>query len=328
MRKGLTVDEFILKSIAHHGENIFDYSCVSFKTRNEKFKMTCLKNNHEFLHSVGIHFKSQKGCPVCNRKKAFFKSGKSNSLGFEEFKKRSIKLHGDKFDLSKVEYINTNTKVRIKCNKHGWQLIEPRHHLKGSGCYSCGRESFSEKIVKYPNRESLIKDLVDKHVDRYDYSIIKEKNYKLSDKISYICPIHGLKTQIISVHIKGKGCNECRFYGYTELDYVNYCKDNNILSTDYYIIKMFNECEEFYKLGITSKGVKERYGRKRNLKDYSYEEIYVKSLDTSVAWRFEESIKKDLIKFKYKPNIHFAGYTECFNMDLPIQEIIEKLNQC
>lgn len=62
----------------------------------------------------------------------------------------AVKVHGDKYDYSKVVYVNNNTKVEIVCKEHGsfWQL--PRTHIfskcgcpKCSGTYS-DREYFKE----------------------------------------------------------------------------------------------------------------------------------------------------------------------------------------
>ena len=46
-----------------------------------------------------------------------------------DFIKKAIEVHGDKYDYSKVEYINNSTKVCIICPIHGdfWQ--RPRNHL-------------------------------------------------------------------------------------------------------------------------------------------------------------------------------------------------------
>ena len=50
-------------------------------------------------------------------------------LTCEEFILKSIAVHGDKYDYSKVEYINNRTKVCIICPIHGefWQI--PINHI-------------------------------------------------------------------------------------------------------------------------------------------------------------------------------------------------------
>jgi hypothetical protein len=61
-------------------------------------------------------------------------------LTTKEFIEKAGKVHGDKYDYSKVEYVNSVTKVCIVCPIHGefWQT--PNKHLGGKGCYFCGRK--------------------------------------------------------------------------------------------------------------------------------------------------------------------------------------------
>ena len=55
-----------------------------------------------------------------------------------EFISKSKLIHGDKYDYSKVEYVNNHSKVCIICPEHGefWQT--PANHLKNRGCPICG----------------------------------------------------------------------------------------------------------------------------------------------------------------------------------------------
>lgn len=43
----------------------------------------------------------------------------SKKLTKEEFISRANEIHNNQYDYSKVDYINTNTKVCIICSKHG-----------------------------------------------------------------------------------------------------------------------------------------------------------------------------------------------------------------
>ena len=65
----------------------------------------------------------------------------------DEFVKKAIEVHGDKYDYSKVKYVDTKTKICIICPKHGefWQT--PHSHLSGQGCPKCGIESMQKKTV-------------------------------------------------------------------------------------------------------------------------------------------------------------------------------------
>lgn len=55
----------------------------------------------------------------------------------ETFIEKARGIHGDKYDYSKVRYINNSTNVCIICPTHGefWQT--PAKHLSGSGCPKC-----------------------------------------------------------------------------------------------------------------------------------------------------------------------------------------------
>lgn len=79
-------------------------------------------------------------------------------LTTEEFIEKARKVHVDKYDYSKVEYVNNLTKVCIICPKHGefWQT--PNNHLSGKGCPICKKDCISRaqkkaKIYKRTNVE-------------------------------------------------------------------------------------------------------------------------------------------------------------------------------
>ena len=65
-------------------------------------------------------------------------------LSKQEFIERAKQIHGDKYNYSKVEYVNNRTKVCIICPEHGEFYQKPEIHLMGCGCSICK----SEKIKK------------------------------------------------------------------------------------------------------------------------------------------------------------------------------------
>ena len=68
----------------------------------------------------------------------------------EEFINRAIAIHGNKYDYSKVVYVNSTTDVCIICPIHGefWQT--PSGHLQGRGCKDCRSERFSKATKGKP----------------------------------------------------------------------------------------------------------------------------------------------------------------------------------
>lgn len=57
----------------------------------------------------------------------------------DDFITRAIAVHGNKYDYSKVEYKNANTKVCIICPEHGKYLQRAADHLLGRGCPKCAK---------------------------------------------------------------------------------------------------------------------------------------------------------------------------------------------
>lgn len=59
------------------------------------------------------------------------------SLSLKEFIQKAKAKHGDKYDYSKVEYVNNYTKICIICPEHGEFWQKPNGHLTGNGCRRC-----------------------------------------------------------------------------------------------------------------------------------------------------------------------------------------------
>jgi hypothetical protein len=61
----------------------------------------------------------------------------SKKLTKEQFVDISTNIHKNKYDYSRVEYIDSKTKVRIICPIHGEFMQKPYDHLDGHGCPIC-----------------------------------------------------------------------------------------------------------------------------------------------------------------------------------------------
>lgn len=94
----------------------------------------------------------------------------------EEFIEEAKKVHGDKYDYSKVEYVNARTKVCIVCPEHGefWQI--PDSHLRGRGCRLCGRDVAGNK-KRIHTYEACFQDAS-------KYETLKE--FRLNSNVSYV----------------------------------------------------------------------------------------------------------------------------------------------
>jgi hypothetical protein len=190
----LTTEEFIENAKLIHGDK-YDYSKVHYKYSNENVIITC-KIHGDFLQRPGNHINSKQGCPKCGG------SIKSNTI---EFIEKSTKIHEDKYDYSKVNYIDAHTKIIITCKIHGDFEQTPSSHLNGNGCNKCGVIIRSNKARK--TLEEFIENAMLIHEDKYDYSKV---DYESCDtKIIIICKIHGYFEQTPHNHLVGQGCPKC-----------------------------------------------------------------------------------------------------------------------
>lgn len=114
-------------------------------------------------------------------------------------------VHGDSYDYSSVEYINSSIKVKVRCPLHGDFEITPAHHKKGVGCSKCyfdsqktSKEEFVSRAKKY-------------FKDRYDYSLFDDLP-KLGEKIPIFCREHNeVFLQEPRSHMRGHtGCSQCK----------------------------------------------------------------------------------------------------------------------
>ena len=126
-------------------------------------------------------------------------------LTCDDFKERARKIHGNRYDYSKVEYVNSGTKVCVICPIHGDFYQKANDHLRGCGCQKCGYKKIGNKLQLSTNEFVEKAQLV--HGDKYDYS--KVIYTKTKENIVIICHIHGEFLQKPNDHLSGCGCPKC-----------------------------------------------------------------------------------------------------------------------
>lgn len=183
-----TTEQFIQEAIQVHN-NKYDYSKVEYV--NSKTKVCIICPIHGEFWQTPLHHLNGSNCPKCT-----FHYTKTT----QEFIDKAKEIHGNKYDYSKVEYINSRTKVCIICTEHGefWQI--PTNHLQGKGCKYCGGTNKSN-IIDFINKAHRI------HKNKYDYS--KTIYTKANKKVTIICPKHGVFQQEANSHLQGAGCPHC-----------------------------------------------------------------------------------------------------------------------
>ena len=195
----VTTEEFINCARNIHGQK-YDYSKVEYKGKKKKICIICPEHG-EFWQRADLHLNS-KGCPKCSKRYKYTT---------EEFINCARNIHGDKYDYSKAEYINSRTKVCIICPEHGefWKL--PYEHLNGKGCPKC----VNKKITRIKSStEEFIERAKKIHGNKYEYS--KVDYLQAHSKVCIICPKHGEFWQTPNSHLNGNGCNKCKLENFSK----------------------------------------------------------------------------------------------------------------
>lgn len=126
-----TRDIFIQKAKLVHGDK-YDYGKVEYINSQTKVTIICPEHG-EFIQAPAMHL-SGNGCPKCGR----IYARKANTFSADTFIAKAKKVHGTTYDYSKVQYVNSRTKVILVCPEHGEFLQAPHKHLLGQGCPKCG----------------------------------------------------------------------------------------------------------------------------------------------------------------------------------------------
>lgn len=241
----------------------------------------------------------------------------------KEFLDKAKIVHGDKYSYEKVKYVNNKVDVTITCKIHGDFNQRPDKHVNSkAGCQKCG--VISSATSRNKTTEIFIQEAKAIHGERYVYE--NTKYFKSKKKVTIGCKIHGDFEQMAGGHLQGKGCPQCSFLiiGWSKTDFYRRCLKNNNGLGVLYLIRCYDSEESFYKLGVSSSNVAYRYNG--NLKmPYNYEVIKELKLDPDLVYDMENQMISSLAKYKYNPNIHFNGRTECFSKLEPILKLLDKL---
>lgn len=217
----------------------------------------------------------------------------------ELFTDRANTLHKYKY-----KYIDLPSKssdsITIKCLVCGDIFVQVAGtHLQGCGCNICA--STTVGISQQYSREKVFDMFKKHHGNKYDYSRVKGTTSR--DLAEIGCPIHGWFKQLVGSHRKGSGCPLCASSGFNimkpaTLYYLRVNKDGNIA----------------YKIGITNRTIKERFGLDMQYITVLKKWEYLLGADALTA---EQTILKENKEFKYTGvNLLESGNTELFTTDI------------
>jgi G:T-mismatch repair DNA endonuclease (very short patch repair protein) len=210
--KRLTTEEVIKQFEETQGVGKFDYSKVNYINNGTKVSIICNTCKKNFLRLPSNHKKGV-GCPKCWRDK----KPKNRLLSQEHVIKQFEETHGvGTYDYSRVKYVNTHSKVLIKCNTCNKQFLQtPDIHKTGSGCPKCfgkAKLTLKEAIKQFESTHGK---------GTFDYSKVVYRG--VFTKVRIICNTCKYKfLQTPSDHKKGSGCPNCvRTTSTLENDWLN-----------------------------------------------------------------------------------------------------------
>lgn len=206
------VNELTLK---HLGK--YNYSLVEYRTLRDKIKIICPEHGL-FETRAESHFNGH-GCRKCANAKDAERRRKTR----DQFIRESIEIHGNRFDYSLVEYVDTSIKVKIRCSSHGVFEITPHAHLQGKKCRRCS--TIEGKLKRTYTREEFIAKANNVHKNKYTYENLTYAG--TNNKVIITCPVHGDFSQKATAHLQMNGCPKCNS-SKGELKIIEYFEKNNI----------------------------------------------------------------------------------------------------
>ena len=145
-------------------------------------------------------------------------------VSFEEFVKRSNKVHHGKYSYHEESYTNTHDVTLITCPIHGDFGQTPKNHIKGQGCPKCGKEHATN--YKKHKWENFVNESNKRFHGKYDFPNIEQEYENSHSKVTIHCKECGnVFGKIAGDHITSSdgGCLQCRrimrkkFYTYKDV---------------------------------------------------------------------------------------------------------------
>lgn len=124
-----TKEEFIRKAEIVYGKGTYRYDKVNYVNNSTKVLIHCPRCNEYFYQTPGSHLQGH-GCNKCSRRKMVQSTINKRK---QEFIRKAVDRFKGIFDYSEIDYINTDTPVKIKdkrTNQYFYQA--PSDHLKAS----------------------------------------------------------------------------------------------------------------------------------------------------------------------------------------------------
>lgn len=277
--------------------------------KNNSTKILCTDSNGYKVLPTIQHLKD-------NKKPRPF--DKNNPYTIENIK-LYLKSHNPNIELLSTKYISSESKLHCKCKIDNCEWYISWDNLKtGQGCPECKKN----KLISI--NKNALNDIKNRlKIINNDLDIIDNEYIDCKTKMNIKCNKgHIFKRNWICL-MQNSNCPECSKVNYhggynitiAERNKKKWLNRNAIV----YIVNIFDNTENFYKIGITNRSVKDRL---KNHIPYNYKILYEINTNMYDAVYIENELHYDNNNFKYIPLKIFDGKTECYsNIN---KDIIEK----
>lgn len=292
-----------------------------FVNNTTSCRFLCEKHG-EFSCKPTNFFTSKHGCRLCSNESI----GKSLARGLGEIVKGvedTGLFHLISVDNHNHYSYNTNSKVTVRCLKHG--VIETRPYIsliKSVGCSKC---LYEHKVnTKLYTKEKFVGLAKGVHGEVYDYSYVDYKRANIP--VDVVCHLHGKFSLTPSNHLDGQKCPKCTVKNsWSREGFLKFVESNYGGLSTIYFIRCYNDVENFVKVGHTCRTLKDRFSTKREM-PYDYDVIFQLKTDAATVYDLEKDVKEVFKLDDYLPKQEFGGKTECFKIENQV-EILEYIKE-
>lgn len=301
---------FLAQAHQVHGDK-YTYLDVEYINTHTPVAITCPTHGN-FQQTPNSHVHKRAGCPSCAGKHYFT---------LELFLTKAGEIHGTKYDYSNiVDYAGYDTKVPILCPSHGIFYQSARAHLQQQhGCPVCGVDTATQfNKARAMSAPEFVQLATSVHGDTYDYSQVVYTN--TMEKVTIICKEHGPFQQTPNNHTSNQqGCPVCfkenrkniLIGGYSPTFFKKH-PDKAKSPAMLYVVHMVCDTDDFIKVGITTKTIKQRFARAGAGPNHITKHIiHQKYMSLEDAFTLEQHILTTLKPYQYFPNHVLDGRTEC-----------------
>lgn len=317
IRSAVNPTQYLINQFKEVWGGIYSYDKVVYQGSTINVNIYCKKHKHYFPQTPINHL-AKHGCPDCgyieigNKCRKFHKDFLADlNLKCNAYKNGELhiidKYKGDKIPIIfKYKYglIKTTPNNLLSNINPSIQSAVDKNSYFANQAREVHGEKYDYKLFNYVDSNTK----GDIYCKKHDYIFPQTPANHVNNKAG--CPICGLNL-IINFHKKSpQGWGWKPWKEKAEIAK----KNDRFNSFKLYIIKCWNEHEEFFKIGRTFRTVEWRF-RSKNLLPYNYKIIHIieSKTDAKKIWTLERDLKRFHKEYKHIPKKDFCGQHECFS---------------